>query len=97
VRALDVGAGALPAIAESLGRAATELDGTGSSAPTAIDAGPWTALVSSMVAGLGNAAASVAEGVGAAGRAVLDAEATYAGADEAARQSLQPRSGVGAR
>ena len=97
MRDLDVGGGALSGISERLLRAATDLDATGTSGPTAIDAGPSTGLITSMVSGLTCAAASVAEGVGSASQAVLDADATYASADEAAGEGLRPRSGVGAR
>ena len=98
MRDLDVGGGALSGISERLLRAATDLDATGTSGPTAIDAGPWTGLITSMVSGLTCAAASVAEGVGSASQAVLNtADATYASADEAAGEGLRPRSGVGAR
>lgn len=94
---LDVGGGVLGGISTALLAAAEDLDATGGGSPASIDAGPWTGLVTAMVTRVTEASAVVAETVGQASQAVLEADATFTSADEAARGSLTPRSGVGAR
>jgi len=94
---LEAGGGVLGGVSSRLLTAAETLDGTGASAPTGIDAGPWTALITAMVTKLSEAAGSTAEGLGGCSQAVLDAEMTFGNADEAVRESLIPQGGVGAR
>lgn len=92
---LDVAAGVLDEVSASLLRAAEALDGAGSSAPTEIDAGPWTALITAMVSRVGVAAAGASAGLARCGAAVLDAQASFAGVDEAVHDSFTPRGGAG--
>lgn len=94
---LEAGGGVLSGVSSRLLTAAETLDGTGGSAPTGIDAGPWTALIASMVTRLSEAAGSTAEGLAGCSQAVLDAGTTFGNADEAVRESFTPQGGVGAR
>ena len=90
MRAVEVGGGALEGIAAQLLTAAHELDAAGGGAPTAVDAGPWTSMITSMMARLTTAAASVAEGVGSASQGVTGSAEAYDAADSSAHTTFTP-------
>jgi len=91
MRPVEVGGGALEAISAQLLTAAQDLDATGDGAPTSVDAGPWTSLVTSMMARLTTAAAAVAEGVGTASQGVTDSATSYDAADRSAHTTFTPQ------
>jgi len=90
VRPVDVGSGALEGISARLLTAAQELDACGGGGPTSVDAGPWTSLITSMMARVTTAAAAVAEGVGTASQGVTDSATSYDAADRSAHASFTP-------
>ncbi len=83
MRPVEVGGGALEGISATLLTAAQDLDACGSGAPTSVDAGPWTSVITAMLAKVTTASAAVAEGVGTASQGVGDSSASYSNADDA--------------
>lgn len=90
---MEVDVDALRSMASSLARAGSAVGGTGGSAPTGVDAGDMTGVVTGIAAALTEAAAGLAEGLHAASTGVHDSLSTYASSDTAASQRFQ-RGGV---
>lgn len=76
-----------------VGRAA--LEDTATSAPGAIDAGDMTAMLTSMMSRTLDDAASLSEGLGGISRQVATAGTDFWQVDDAGRESLAARGGLG--
>ena len=77
-------------IATSLDHARSGLDDTAGSAPTGVDAGDATALVTALVARVGESAAGLSEGLGAASGKVRSSAASFLTVDLGVQQGFRP-------
>lgn len=86
---IDLAWATAESIATSLDTARSSLDETAGSAPSAIDAGEATALVTALVARVGESAAGLSEGLGAASSKVRTAAGSFLDVDLGVKQGFQ--------